>query len=257
MQAVQLANLLAKNDKKIAGTVSVRKGPLSKVRIENHDGEIIPGVFKIKKETTGEIGTTGRFFEALMAQEQATYLFIEDESLGSDADRLRKLVIHLGLDQKSAIDAVIAVDTGGDVLHSESEEDGAHATPDQDLRVMSAIKTLADIIPQLSASIFAVGVDSPEDAHEILLRGGAWMVALSEDDIREILALYERWEINRRDDRFSKTIAVLEAVLRGKKDVFADTGLPASAMFGSRSGMVPDPFAFHGEWMRDLVFYPV
>jgi len=203
VQAAQVARAL-KADKQIAAVISVRtskptsqtaNGQIAASRtIENHGGEIAPGVFLVLPTSTG----SGRFLENLPAEVFPTYLVI-DEQNGTLAARLRAALAHAGQP-----DTIVAVDTGGDALFSEKVEEGARATPDQDLRVLNTLAGLKEF-KVLTAEV-AVGVDSPNNAQDVLRNAGAAYWDLDAGMKAQILQSYRHWGMDGTDDnRYGKT----------------------------------------------------
>ncbi len=216
-QAAILGKLLEKNGKIIPAVISVREskptsqgksGEITKPRtVENYRREIIPGkVYEISSETTG----SGRFLENLPAQDVPMFLVIDhlDGTLQDD--------IKAVLDAVGGVQTVIGLDTGGDALMSVGGEDVAHATPDQDVRVLRAIDSLS-VQNKLSCEM-AVGVDSPDDAEQKMLDAEASYFAPSPDEAKDILNYYKNWGLDgsKSDEGlYGKTPFAFQMALKG------------------------------------------
>lgn len=220
IQAAMLASILPA-DKEVVAVLSIRtsapgsaiaSGQTSASRtITNHGGEVVPGVFRVTQTSTG----TGRFFENLPAEKFKSYLVIDEEN-NTLAAR-----IQAALHDAGGADTVIGVDTGGDALYpmpsiAEGEKLSAHATPDQDLRVLQALKNLTDKYHIMIAEI-AVGIDSPANAQEILQNAHARYYQLTPEQVTSVLDQYKKWGMDGSNEaRYGKTALTWQAALSGK-----------------------------------------
>jgi hypothetical protein len=117
-----------------------------------------------------------------------------------------------------SIDTIIAVDTGGDSLYrtKNAETQSARTTPDQDLRVLEAVKNLN--LPQVTkiSTVIAAGVDSPSYANQILHSASAGYYKLSPSEKALVLATYQRWRLDGTDqNRYGKTPLAWQSALNG------------------------------------------
>jgi hypothetical protein len=128
----------------------------------------------------------------------------EDASLASRIEML--LLQH-------QVDTLIAVDTGGDSLYSiHASADQSKATPDQDLRVLMALKHVK--IQNRISAVVAVGVDSPANAPDILLQAKASYFRPNQRDSMSILNTYQKWKMDGSDEnRFGKTSLAWQSAL--------------------------------------------
>jgi len=143
IQAAVLGQLLQNAGKTIPAVISVRTvkigsqgavGELGSQRtVENHGGEIVPGVYKILPTTTG----SGRFLENLPASQTPVFLVLDSED-GTLTEKIKSVIHYIG-----GADTVLSVDTGGDALHvTGGTSETSRATPDQDLRVLRALQNV-------------------------------------------------------------------------------------------------------------------
>lgn len=216
IQAAMISKLLENENKKASCVISIRTektgsqgvaGAIGEKRtIQNHGGEIAPGIFRVKEESSG----SGRFLENIPAGEIPTFLIIDngDEKL---TGKIQAVLDHVG-----GVDTVIGVDTGGDALYSTTGQDNSKATPDQDLNSLRAINSLKDV-NKLSFEI-AVGVDTPPNGEEILSRANASFYPLKPNESDIVLAKYSQWRTDGSDPgRYGKTPLAWQAALRGKR----------------------------------------
>lgn len=210
------ASVLAELTGKPACVISVREdktssqnpdsGAMGESRtVQNHGGEVSPGVFRIKPETTG----SGRFFENLPAERWPMYLVVDSKN-----GRLREQM-QAALDDFGGVDTVVDVDTGGDCLYRTSFFDATQATPDQDLESLIAVSGLN--APNLLSCVIAVGIDAPDYADEILRLANARLVHFSPSQRDHILGLYREFELDGSNEtRYGKTPFAWQAALRGE-----------------------------------------
>lgn len=236
IQASMLGKLLRKAGKDVPAVISVRTDKTAsqglsgrqgeKRTISPHGGEIATSVFRVIPESRG----SGRFLEYLPAADFQTFLAIdfEDDSL---AERIQGT-----LDQLGGIDTVIALDTGGDALYSVTGQDQAHATPDQDLRVLNALRRIKARV--LTAEV-APGVDSPENAQSILLDAGARTYELPAPDRDLVLSTYQAWDMTgRNEERYGKTALAWQKALRGNLGIQC-LDLPARVVLDEKNPWNP------------------
>jgi hypothetical protein len=214
IQAALLANLLEVSGKTCPCVISVRtaktgsQGSAGKIgeqrTVENHGGEISEGVYAITSNTTG----SGRFLENIPATQRDVFLVIDRQD-GTVHSQIQDVIQHV-----SGVDTIIAVDTGGDALYSVAGQDQAKATPDQDLRILQALRKVP--ILTLTCEI-ACGVDSPENAEEVLRSAGASYYKPNVSEIRQIMETYREWEMDGTNPkRFGKTPLAWQSALQEK-----------------------------------------
>lgn len=215
VQGAVFAKLFERVGKTCAAVVSVRdlkpqsqssEGTIAKIRtVQNHGGEVVPGVYKVTPETRG----SGRFLEHLPASETNMYLVTDDKD-SSLRDKLLSVIEAVGGD----VDTIIGLDTGGDVLYATTGHDVADATPDQDIRTLRAIRTIGSVATKF-AMIVAPGVDSPDNAEDVLQSNGASYFEPDTKQTQEILGIYKRWHMDGTDNRyFGKTPLAWQAMLK-------------------------------------------
>lgn len=183
-------------------------GTPEKRTVENYRRELVPGkVYEIGKETTG----SGRFLENLPADDVPMFLVIDhlDGTLQNDINAVLQAV--------GGVDTVIGVDTGGDALTSGTGHDIAHATPDQDIRVLQAITALP--VPHHLSCEMAIGIDAPDDAEARMLKAEARYFDPTDEDAGSILELYRQWRLDgtrSEEGLYGKTPFAFQLALRGK-----------------------------------------
>lgn len=137
------------------------------------------------------------------------YLVLDNED-GSLTSRIEAALKDVG-----GVDTIVAVDTGGDALYSTSVSSAAKATPDQDLRVLKALHSLQG--PRIITAEIAVGVDSPDNASEVLSKGKAKLFVPSAAESKQIADRYRAWKLDGTDDKlFGKTALAWQSALRGE-----------------------------------------
>lgn len=249
IQAAMLARLLRGAGKDTPAIISVRtdktgsqgaSGNVGEQRtIENAD-LVAPGVYRVKAESTG----SGRFLENIPTADAPVYLVIDaqDDTLST---RLRQAVKAAG-----GADTVVGVDTGGDALFSSGAgQDGARATPDQDLRVLGVLGSLG--VHAMSAEV-ATGVDTPNDAEAVLRRAGARYFGPSSTQSADILDAYRSWRMDGSDEsRYGKTPLAWQAALGGG-DGYTAVPLPTRIVVDGKNPW--DPFVPLDASMRGVFF---
>lgn len=248
LQAAIIGLLLKKAGKKVPAVISVRTaktgsqsvaGRLGEERtVENHGGEIFPGVFKVMEHSTG----SGRFLENIPVADGLPVYLVIDHQNGKLAEQIQAVVKHVG-----GTDQILAVDTGGDALHRNVGADNAKATPDQDLRVLEALKNVK--LPVSTVEI-AVGVDTPDDGREVLSVANAVFYHPNTEESKEILDIYKRWEIDGTNEtRYGKTPFAWQAALRGETG-FVTLPLPLRVVLDRKNPW--DPFVNISESMAGI-----
>lgn len=236
IQAAMMGQLFTTSGKVIPAVISVRttktgsqdtSGIVGKKRtVENHGGEIAPGIYRITPETTG----SGRFLENIPANEVPIFLVIDTED-GTLTAKIQKVIDEIG-----GVDTVLAVDTGGDALYSTTVEEGAKATPDQDVRVLSA---LAGLNIRVVTAEIATGVDSPDNAQEVLVRAGAKYFSPNADQSSAVMAKYAAWDMTGNNEaRYGKTPLSWQLALSGMTG-FQSIALPTRIVIDGRNPWNP------------------
>lgn len=217
VQASQLGSILEDQGKDVAFNISVRRsktasqgtsGKLGEERtIQNHGGEIAPGVFLVKPESQG----SGRFLENLAAKSRPTFLVIDDGQRPI-SEKINAVIKHTG-----GIDTAVAVDTGGDSLYpaKAGSLDAAKATPDQDLEVLKAM-TQVNADNKIS-TVVAAGVDTPENVDQVLQGADASRYELSGGEKDGVFSRYKEWQLDgSNESRYGKTPFSWQLALAGK-----------------------------------------
>ena len=201
-------------------------GKINQKRIVKNPKKIIDNdIYLIGKNTTG----SGRFLENIPAEE--TYkckLSYFDEELIEDTRNL-KTNMYLIIDREDGklkekiektlqyigdVKNIVCVDTGGDVLYPMKSDNKAMATPDQDRRVLDAV---CELNLDSELLVVALGVDSPDNAEDILRKADAEFVTFDESHL-DILKTYEKWDMTGDNDKkFGKTPLALQEAIKGKR----------------------------------------
>lgn len=119
-------------------------------------------------------------------------------------------------------DVVIGVDTGGDSLYSDktSSADQVVTTPDQDHAVLAAIGNLPkEVVGETYSVVVAPGVDSPNNASEVLQAARANRVQLTPEDAQLVRDTYVQWRMDgtaSEEGRYGKTPFAWLAALQGR-----------------------------------------
>jgi len=206
IQAALLAQMMKGHNVTPKFVISIRtaKTEGEKRTVEGHGGEIARGVYKILPTSTG----SGRFLENLPANDVNMFI-VTDYQDGTLLGQLRAVIASVG-----GVDKVIAVDTGGDSLYSASTDNTSKATPDQDLRVLKTLSSL-NMSVEVETAIPAIGVDSPENAVEILHVGKAQVYEPSPSEAQNILQKYRDWQMDgSSNSRFGKTSLAWQNALK-------------------------------------------
>jgi hypothetical protein len=218
IQAAQLGLLLKNAGKELVYVASVRTEKTASQgvsgrdgedrTVSQHGGEVVNGTYRILPQTTG----SGRFLENLPSDEVPMFL-VMDRQNGTLVGQLNSLNQQL-----RGVDTIITVDTGGDALYpikASSQLNSAKSTPDQDLRVLSAIGEVP--VQNKISTIVAAGIDSPNNASAILGSAGARYFQLSQTQSTQVLQNYTKWDMTGANDaRFGKTPLTWQRALTGQ-----------------------------------------
>lgn len=240
VQAAMMARLLQEAGKDCPAVVSVRGAkpqsqaadgstPVART-VENHGGEFAGGVFRITSDTRG----SGRFLEHLPAADVPMYL-VTDFGGVEITDQLEAVLRQVG-----GVDTVIGLDTGGDVLYGVGiEQEVAQATPDQDVRILEAIKRLHGV--GKFACVVAPGIDTPDNAETVLHEVGATYWEPDAEQVEQILDTYTDWGLDgSHPEYFGKTPLAWQAALRADDPHgVAELDLPQSAVTSKSNPWVP------------------
>ncbi len=220
VQACMTAMLLQAAGKKISCVMSVRTAKFSgetssgnhageqQRSIENHGGEIFPGVFIVKPDSYPS-NPEERFLENFPAEKFPTYL-VMDEKKGELAEKFKAAIAHATNGEKKDI-TVLDIDTGGDITYRESVENGAKSTPDQDKRVLDAVIQTGY---NAKVGVLAIGVDSPTYVNEVLAQAQAKSYTIRHDEADLMVNQYNEWKMDgSHPTRFGKTpLALMKAL---------------------------------------------
>lgn len=212
IQASILAQVLQKD---VAAVISVRgqitksQGATGRINVKrevyNPKAVLSDNIYEIGMDTTGN----GRFLENLPADHLPIFLVLEEQE--NLAGQLQTVLDHV-----KDVDTVIGVDTGGDGLYpiSINEDDQVKATPDQDLRIIMALQNLK--VPNILTCEIAVGVDSPDNAQEVLEKASAEYYELPQQHHELIFERYKAFGIDgTSDSKYGKTPFAWQAALKG------------------------------------------
>lgn len=255
IQAAILAKLLEQSGKTVSCVISIRSSKPSsqdgsgntpdKRTVENYKAQIFPGVYLISEETTG----SGRFLEHIPAAEVPVYLIVDDDRVNPTL----AMKIRAALNDTGGAHTVIAVDTGGDALYGTAQQDQAKATPDQDLRSLQAVSRLSDM--NLFSCIIACGIDSPDNASDLLLQAQSQYYQPSDDEALFILNQYRIWQMDgTHPERFGKTSLAWQSALRGQRGYQA---LPLPIHVVSDRVNPWNPFVHLQESMQGMFFMQI
>jgi len=242
------AKMLENAGKEVPVIISVRtattesqdtKGKVGiKREITNPKAVMIEGrIYEIDEQSSG----SGRFFENIPARDRRAFLIIDhknENQLRADIQRV--------LEEIGTIDAVMAVDTGGDGLYKVRKNndlsqaiDSSRSTPDQDLRVMIAVNGIPNIT-KLTSEI-AVGIDSPDYAEEVLQSASAKYFDLSPDQRQDVLDTYKDWGIDgsrAEEGLYGKTPFGWQLALKGKFGIQI-IDIPSSVVVHKKNPWMP------------------
>ncbi len=250
IQAALLSQMLAGSSKQTPFVISVRTSKTGSVgssgragesrTVENHGGEIFPGVFRVLPQSTG----SGRFLENLPAGEVPMFI-VTDYQNGTLAQQIQAVVNHVG-----GVDTVVALDTGGDALYPSVQTERARATPDQDLRVLNTLSQFNNL--KLLTAIVATGIDSPPDAQFTLQRAGAQYYEPSKNQERYVLGKYRTWQMDGTNpNRYGKTSLAWQYALRDQTGIVS-LPIPTEVVLDRNNPW--DPFVTIQESMKGIFF---
>jgi hypothetical protein len=234
ISASLLGHLLRRNGKEMNLLISTRtwrtgsQGPAGskmgvKREIHKHkgpaslDGKPIPGTYRVTKETFSE----GRDLETVpISHHEDVFIVLDQGEESSDIPEDEKAELSLQFEavlaERSQVDTVVIVDTGGDVFGGNSP---GFSTPDQDVRAQRAAASLSHIYPNLVTAVLAPGVDAPIDAEEKAEKAGGrvYHPTPDEQDLLLNLLVHEYQMDGSNPSRFGKTTLCLQAALRGER----------------------------------------
>lgn len=249
VQAAILGKMLRESGKDVPAVISVRtaitssqgaSGAVGERRTVENAEEVLPGIFRISPTSTG----SGRFVENVPAAELPVYLVI-DHIDGTLTARMSALLSRIG-----GVDTALAVDTGGDALYpSAASTEEAHATPDQDLRVLRA---MADLSMTVVSAEIGTGIDAPDNAAAVLARAGARYYTPSTKDRQLIGDTYAAWDFTGDNPaRYGKTPFGWQQALGGARG-YTSIALPERVL---TDGANPwDPFVAIGPATEGIFF---
>lgn len=225
VQAAMLGQRLqARYGAELAAVASVRTSekPLAGVgrRLGRHTVEITAD--------TRAVGSW-RFLEGVLAQDDQmtapTYI-VNANDAGTIRDELAGLMAYY------QCDAVIGIDTGGDVLYGVDgqEADQVNTSPDQDSMVLQAIQQLPG--DNRYITVIAPGIDSPTNAQAVLAAADGRVIMPTDEDKAAIADMYRRWRMDgsaSEEGLYGKTPLALLAALAGRSGRLA-LGLPKGAI---------------------------
>ncbi|MEO0335974.1 MAG: DUF1152 domain-containing protein, partial [Pseudomonadota bacterium] len=244
IQASMISKMLQSENRKPTFVISVRTALTMSGEprvIEDHGGEIYPGVYKIEPHTKGP--RHQRFLENLPADEVPVYVVL-DSLDGKLSQQIDAVIGHSG-----GVGHLVAVDTGGDSLYPNTDMAISRATPDQDLRVLSA---LPELNMPVSTAIVAAGVDSPMNASEILRQAGAKYYDPTDTEALQVLSFYRQHRMDgSHQSRFGKTTLAWQAALSGTEGLQA-LPLPQRVVLSNRNPW--NPYVHIEESMRGIFF---
>lgn len=271
ISASLLGHLLRRSGKEMNLLISTRtwktgsqgaKGSKMGVKREIHrhggpasvNGKPIPGTYRVNKETYGE----GRDLETVPIDHHEDVFIVLDQGEES-TDILDEEKADLSLQyeavlaQRSHIDTVVLVDTGGDVFGGNSP---GFSTPDQDVRAQRAAASLSHVYPNLVTAVLAPGVDAPIDAEEKAEKAGGRLYEPTheEQDMLLNLLVHEYQMDGSNPSRFGKTSLCLQAALRGKRG-WTSLDLPRHVVDTWENPW--SSFAFIRECMTDIILMPL
>lgn len=240
IQAAQVAMQLRAAGKICPCVISIRTTFMGKEKryVLNHGGEIAPNVFRITPETTGN----GRFLENLPVSDIPVFLILAD--LSNEALLVSQIQYVLScLDIK--VDTILSIDTGGDALD-------IHDTTSQDYIVMKALMQLEENYHCMACEI-AVGVDSPDNAEDVLLRSGARYFNMTRRN--RVRTCYEKWHIIGPSAKsFGKTpLAWLTAIYEQHLPYNGEVGIPISVVNDYNNPW--NPFIHFQPCMKGMFFF--
>lgn len=244
IQATQLAKLLPNQDD-IVAIISIRtkkagSGRVGEERVIQNPAKVVAeGVYLMQESTTsGE-----RFFENLPSQLYPKTYLVFDEINNTLESRIRAAMADAIEGTEKKIKTIIGVDTGGDALFpikKAGEVTQGRTTPDQDIRVL---QTLEQFLINNEYTIYtaeiAVGIDSPDNAQEILEIAYARYYRLKPEQKKQVLDQYIKWRMNGPDpDRYGKTSLAWQGALRGITGLYV-LPLPTKVVVDKTNPWIP------------------
>ena len=184
--------------------------------LQNTGRTIGKAMFEITDQTV-KLGDW-RFLEHIIAKDTSivpTYILngIDPKDIAHD---LRAFL------EQNAIDAIIGVDTGGDVLYkAHADVDSIISTPDQDYAVLTALNMInrgTSNAYDTYTAIVAPGVDTPDYADEVLEASQARQIILTTGDVTTINETYATWRMDgsaSEEGLYGKTPLAWLAALNG------------------------------------------
>lgn len=271
VSASLLGHLLRRNGKEMNLLVSTRTwrtgsqgraGSKMGVKREIHKhngpaflhGKPISGTYRVTKETFSE----GRDLETVpISHHENVFIILDQGEESSDVTEDEKAELSLQLEavltQRSQVDTVVIVDTGGDVFGGNSP---GFSTPDQDVRAQRAAASLSHIYPNLVTAVLAPGVDAPIDAEEKAEKAGGMVYhpTPEEQDLLLNLLVHEYQMDGSNPSRFGKTTLCLQAALRGERG-WTSLNLPRHVVDTWDNPW--SSFAFIRECMTHIILMPL
>lgn len=217
VQAAQVATIA---EKPIACIISVRADKTQsqgdkntqigmKRTVENHGGEVVPNVYRIRPETIGN----GRFMENIPTQTGAPVYLVLDSGNGQLSYQIESAIKDAG-----GAENIVCIDTGGDCLYLAQNDANstAKATPDQDYATLKAVHQLSGY--RKFSCVLATGVDAPDYADEVLSAAQAQFATLSPKQAETLLQNYQKWGMDGSTQSIiGKTPLALQNALRHKE----------------------------------------
>lgn len=217
VQAAQVATIA---EKPIACIISVRADKTQsqgdkntqigmKRTVENHGGEVVPNVYRIRPETIGN----GRFMENIPTQTGAPVYLVLDSGNGQLSYQIESAIKDAG-----GAENIVCIDTGGDCLYLAQNDANstAKATPDQDYATLKAVHQLSGY--RKFSCVLATGVDAPDYADEVLSTAQAQFATLSPKQAETLLQNYQKWGMDGSTQSIiGKTPLALQNALRHKE----------------------------------------
>ena len=210
VQATEIANLLKRSGKQVQAVLSVRTNKTGSQQWKDVIGEerqlqnvdtIEKNLYKIHPDS---LSTTWRFYEYISAKEwNNTYLIMynpDEEGEQEISEKIKKI------QQISGAQTILCIDTWGDVLYKFSEKQAKHGhSKDQDTCVRDAV-AMVDTVQEKHLLVLAPGIDTPDDANEIIKKQWWVMYIPNTNESRDIVDFYERqWFDGSDEQKYGKT----------------------------------------------------
>ncbi|KEF59032.1 uncharacterized protein A1O9_03875, partial [Exophiala aquamarina CBS 119918] len=217
-------------------------------------GKPVPGTYRVTKQTFSE----GRDLETVpISHHEDVFIVLDQGEESNDIPEDEKADLSLQyeavLAERSRIDTVVIVDTGGDVFGGDF---AGFTTPDQDVRAQRAAISLSHDYRNLVTAVLAPGVDAPIDAEEKAERAGGRRYHPTPEEQALLLNLlaHEYQMDGSNPGRFGKTTLCLQAALRGERG-WASLNLPSHVVNTWENPW--SSFAFIRECMTDIILMPL